>query len=440
MNTSGLSRRTLLRVSALAATSVGVLAAAGCSGSSSGGAAAGGGGTVTWSTWGTPEELKLLEEFNDQFTEQHPDITITFQPVASYDEYHTKLLTQLTSGTGPDVFYIGDDRVASVIPNNVLAPLDEHLAGAESPISKDDFSAEVYGIAELDGSLYALPNDVNPDAWWYNKNVLQAAGITEDPAELAANGQWTTAKFLEMSDAIKAAGLATFSFWNYWANHASWITSQGGAVYDESGAYVANTDPVSVAAMEEFAARCQNGEFLVADTLPEGSGADNQFLTDKLAFFAQGRYTANTLESAGVDLGAYDIVDWPTPDGAPAATGLAASFLAINAKAADLEAAYTFFSAFLSADGQRIRLAGGTAVPSVAGADDIVTDAEFPAHAQTMLDMRDVGYTNFSTEAAVPGLSGTISNDHMLPMYEGKVPVQETLDNVAALVEAETQA
>ena len=111
--------------------------------------------------------------------------------------------------------------------------------------------------------------------------------------------------------------------------------------------------------------------------LPEGGDADTLFLTDKLAFFAQGRYTTNTLTSAGVDLSGYDVVCWPTPQGTPAPTGLAASFLAINAKAADVEAAYTFFSDFLSAEGQRIRLASGTAVPSIAGADDLVTDAGF---------------------------------------------------------------
>lgn len=437
MNTILLTRRNLMRLSALTAALGATAATTSCSGSSN---SSGGKGSVTWSTWGSPEELTLLEEFNDHFRSKHPEITLTFQPVASYEEYHTKLLAQLSSGTAPDVFYIGDDRVASVIPNKVLQPLDAQLTAAGSPITKENFSAEVYGIAELDGALYALPNDVNPDAWWYNKNVLKAAGVTEDPAELAASGKWTTEAFLAMSSAIKAAGLSTLAFWNYWATHASWMTSQGGAVYDDQGHYVANTDALSVAAMEQFAARCQAGEFLVADDLPEGGDADTLFLTDKLAFFAQGRYTTNTLTSAGVDLSGYDVVCWPTPQGTPAPTGLAASFLAINAKAADVEAAYTFFGDFLSAEGQRIRLASGTAVPSIAGADDLVTDAGFPAHAQTLLDMRDEGYTNYRTEAAVAGLSGKISTDCMLPLYQGKLTAQAALDNAAALVAKEAQA
>lgn len=426
-------------LSRISAVLVALSLTAACSGpGGSTGSGDGEAGTVTWSTWGSPEELIHFKEFNETFMEKHPDIKVNFQPVPSYDDYHTKLLTQLSSNSAPDVFYIGDDRVASVLPNGVLMSLDERLA-ADSTISTDDFNPDVYQLAQSEGQLYGLPNDVNPDTWWYNKSVLEAAGITEDPAELAANDEWTTEVFLEMSDKIKAADLSTLAVWNYWATHDSWMISQGGQVYDESGAFTANTDPASVAAMEEFSSRFQNEEFLVADILPEGSSSDTLFLTNKLGFYAQGRYTVSMLEGAGVDVDQFDVVRWPTPDGKASESGLASSFLAINAKTADEDSAYTFFSEFLSAEGQRIRLASGNAVPSIEGADEIVLDAGYPAHAQTMLDMRDSGFANFAPEAGVPNLSGTIANDYMLPMYQGKISVQEALDNVATLVADESQ-
>lgn len=78
-------------------------------------------GSVTWSTWGNPEEL-VFEEFNKDFMERHPDIRVDFQPVASYTDYHSKLTTQLTSGTAPDVFYAGDDRIASLQPTRCSNP------------------------------------------------------------------------------------------------------------------------------------------------------------------------------------------------------------------------------------------------------------------------------------------------------------------------------
>ena len=73
------------------------------------------------------------------------------------------------------------------------------------------------------------------------------------------------------------------------------------------------------------------------------------------------------------------------------------------------------------------------------GTDDLVTEGGYPEHAQTMLDMRDIGYSNFAVEAAVPDLSNSISVDYMQPMYEGKQDAATTLADVAALVAEKTE-
>ena len=410
---------------------------AACSGS--GGGDAGGKKVVTWSTWGTPDELKAFEAFNAQFMEKHSDIKVVFQPVPSYDEYHSKLNTQLTSGTAPDVFYLGDDKVTAVAVNNVLEPINSYIEAAGSAITLDQFTPEIYRVATIDDKIYGLPNDVNPDALWYDKEALKTAGITEDPAELAKSGEWTTDKFLEMTGKLKAADLHGAVYWNYWATHASWMVTQGGEVYNEDGDYVANTDATSVAAMDVMAQKFQNGEFVVADTMPKGNDADTGLVTHKIGFLVQGRYTISTIEGAGLDVNGYDVVRWPTPDGAEGSSAVAASFLAINAKSKNKDAAYTFFSEFLSKDGQETRLAdNGNALPSITGLDHLVTDSGKPANAQALIDMRDNGFSNFPAEAAVPNLSNQISNDFMLKLYQGKATTQETLDGVAALVKEKT--
>ncbi len=417
----------------LAGAAVAASSLSACSGSGSGG----GEGKVVWSTWGSPEDLKSYDEFQAAFKEEHPDIELVFQPTPSYSEYHSKLLTQLSSGTAPDVFYIGDDRVASVIRNDVLMPIGDKLS--DTSISEDDFAANVLDIGRWEGDLYALPNDVNPDALWYDKQALEAAGITDDPAELAENDQWTTEAFFDMTGKLAAAGLTGAVYWNYWATHDSFMTAAGGQVYDEDGNYVAHEDPASVQAMEEYAQRFQSEEMKLADLLPEGAGSETLLVTHQLGFLAAGRYTIGAIRGAGVDESLYDIVRWPTVDGTAKPTGVAASYLAINSEAADPDSAMEFFTSFLNAEGQRLRLEGtGNAVPSIKGADDIVLDSDYPAHAQTMLDMRDMGYSNFATEAAVPDLSNQISVEYMQPLYEGKSDAQSTLDAVAALVEEKT--
>ena len=421
------------RILAVGAASALMMGLAACS--------AGGGAsdsdTVVWSTWGTPEELTRFEEFNDEFMKRHPDIKVELQPVASYADYHSKLLAQLTSNTAPDVFYIGDDKIGQFVDAKVLMPLTELMESDASQTKPDDFFPGLFGAAETDGEIYAAPNDSNPDVLWYDKEALAAAGITEDPAALAESGEWTTDKYLEMNDKLAAAGLTGSMFWNYWATHYSWISAQGGTAYDESGAFVGNSDETTVEAVDTLGTYFQDGTFVVADTMPEGAGADSVFVTHKAGFFSQGRYTIGTVESAG-EQDSYDIVRWPTPDGQEAPTGVATSYLAINGKTDATDAAFTFWTEFLSAEGQTFRLeGGGNAVPSIKGADEVVLEGDYPAHAQTFLDMRDIGFEDYAAEAVVPGLSTDVS-DLFLALYEGKADAQATLDAVADLVADKT--
>lgn len=413
---------------------LGGLALSACSGSSGSSST----GQVIWSTWGSPEDLKSFDKVQEAFTNSHEDIELVFNPTPSYSEYHSKLLTQLSAGSAPDVFFVGDDHVASLLRNNVLLGLGDQLGEKTGGLTADSFNPSLLEVATWEDELYGLPNDVNPDTLWYDKETLAAAGIEEDPATLADNDEWTTEAFFEMLAKLKAAELNGASYYNYWATHYSWITSQGGQVYD-GDTFVAHQDPIAPAALQEFADRFVAGEQVVADLLPEGAGVDSLLVTHKLGFLAAGRYTIGSIRGAGVDETLYDVVRWPTPDGKSAPTGVAASYLAVNAKSADPDSALAFFGAFLNADGQRLRLEDqGNAVPSIEGADELVVEGGYPEHAQTMLDMRDMGYSNFAVEAAVPDLSTTIAVDHMLPLYAGSKDAATTLNDVAALIEKET--
>ncbi|EQM85734.1 ABC transporter substrate-binding protein [Microbacterium maritypicum] len=428
-----------LALGAAGALALGLAACSGGGGGGGGGVDADGNATVVWSTWGTADELTRYEEFNKDFMERHPDIKVKLQPVADYGDYHSKLLAQLTSNTAPDVFYVGDDKIGQFVDSNRLMPLSDLMDSKDSKTKKDDFFPGLFGAAENDGEVYAAPNDSNPDVFWYDKQALAAAGITEDPATLAENGEWTTDKFLEMNEKLHDAGLTGTMYWNYWATHWSWLSSQGlDAPYDDSGAFVANKDAATVESVQQLGDLFEDGTFVVADTLPDGAGADSVFVTHKAGFFVQGRYTIGTVDATG-EQDSYDIVQWPTPDGEAAPTGVATSFLAINGKTKVKDAAFTFWTEFLSAEGQTFRLqGGGNAVPSIKGADEVVLEDDYPAHAQTFLDMRDIGFEDYPAEARVPGLPTAIA-DEFLKLYQGKADAQETLDTIADVVKERSE-
>ncbi len=214
MNSNTFSRRNFV-AGALGAGAL--LATSACGGSAGGNSAS----QITWSTWGTPEEGQRFKTFNTAFKADNPSITATLQMVPSYSDYHSKLLTQLTSGTAPDVFYVGDDYLGKFVSAGVLMDLTPVVSGPDAKVTLADFNEALFGAGKTDKGIFALPNDCNPDVFWFDKKALAAAGITENPAELAAAGNWTIETFLAMCAKLAANGMTGAIFWNYWSTHWS---------------------------------------------------------------------------------------------------------------------------------------------------------------------------------------------------------------------------
>nr|WP_202512797.1 sugar ABC transporter substrate-binding protein [Streptomyces sp. SID3343] len=405
-------------------------ATAGC-GSGSGGSGSGSGKTeITWSTWGSPEELERFKEFDKDFQKRHPDIKVTLQAVPSYGDYHAKLLTQLSSKTAPDVFYVGDDFIGKFVSAGVVAPLDARMAAPDSKAKPADFVEGLYGGAKKGDRIFGIPNDANPEVLWYDKQALKDAGITDDPATLHAQGTWTMSTFLAMNAKLKAADKAGSIFYNWYGSTYSMINGSGGKVYD-GGKFVATTDPKSRQALKTLAEGYQDKTFLVADNLPKGNGVEVQFIKHKVGFVASGRYMIDTVMKGDKDN--YDIVPFPSETGAPAPSAVATSFLALNKDSKKADAAWTFLSEFVSKEGQTLRLkGGGNAVPSIKGAESVVMEG-YPAHAQTFVDTRDKGYANYPQEAAVPDLTANI-NDSLMKLWTGKVGFDQEMTDLNALV------
>jgi multiple sugar transport system substrate-binding protein len=104
--------------------------------------------------------------------------------------------------------------------------------------------------------------------------------------------------------------------------------------------------------------------------------------------------------------------------------------MVLNANAKNQAAAFQFLTNFVSKEGQIYRLqGGGNAVPSVSGADWVVTDGNLPANAPILLEARQIGYNNFATEARVPGLAEDIIKELDTLWLKGG-DVQATLQKI----------
>lgn len=120
---------------------------------------------------------KVFKDAKQEFEAANAGVTVNLQPIqANDDDYGTKLaLTQRSPDTAPDVFYEDTFKVRSDVDAGYLLKLDGQLATWDQ-WSKFNESAKAAGRGD-DGGIYAVPLGTDTRAIWYNKKVLQKAGI-----------------------------------------------------------------------------------------------------------------------------------------------------------------------------------------------------------------------------------------------------------------------
>jgi len=384
---------------------------------------------VTWSSWGNTGEVANLQEFTDAWNASQTAVRATYIPVPT-DGYDDKLLTQLNGGTAPDLFYVGDGQVATLVKNGVVADLTDMLSSEASQSKPEQFAGDLWGPARTaDGRLYGVPVDCNPLVIWYNRTLLQDAGVTEMPADQYEAGTWNWDTFQSMLDAIHEAGQTPFVLDDWWALRYSWVTNNGGAIYAD-GQFVANEDPKSMEAFQWLADNIAAEKITFAGSLPEGQGGDAMFMSNQLGFVSLGRWGLPLFrQNENLDC---DIVPYPTNTGNKIEpSGVAVAYWMMGAEIDNPEAAFAFYTHFVSPEGQAARLdTGGNAVPSIEGVENVVTDDDQPEHRQYFLDARDVGYGPLAEEAGTPGLS-TELNDLFEALWLDGGDVQAALDEIA---------
>jgi multiple sugar transport system substrate-binding protein len=390
---------------------------------------------IVWSTFGTLNELTRFTDFNTEFMTRHPDVESEFVAVPSYAEYHSKILTQLGAGQGPDVFYVSDEYIGRFVDSGQLLDLTDLLSGPDSQSQPDDFFEGLWGGAKTpEGRIFGVTNDCNPMVLWFNKPALAAAGIEDDPLALRDAGDWTWDAFTAMTDKLREAGKHGAVFYNSFLNNYSLIRANGGQVYDESGKFVASQDPKSVEALRFIYDNIKSKNFTYANALAQGQGPDALFISGQAGFESAGRWLLPTLKDT-LPPDEYDIVTWPTTTGNATEPGaVATSFLVINANTPHPAEAFQFLTEFVSKDGQIFRLqGGGNAVPSIKGADEVVLEDEVPAHAQIFLEVRENGFVLPAEETRVPGLPQDILKG-LEPLWLGEGDFEATVESLGQMV------
>ena len=156
-----------------AALSALVLAAAGCGGDDDGGAADGGPVTLTFANWASAEDATRdgMLDLIKRFEQANSDIKIKSESVP-FSDIGQNLVLRVNSGNPPDVAQISGNDTFAVAATGGLADLDESLTDVKGQLIPDDVE-----MGTIDGKWVAMPWKDSPQGFFYNKKVMEEAGL-----------------------------------------------------------------------------------------------------------------------------------------------------------------------------------------------------------------------------------------------------------------------
>jgi multiple sugar transport system substrate-binding protein len=358
-------------------------------GGNAGGGGGGAGGSLTWGSWANPGEGERFKQYSKDY-QQKNGTAITWQQVVG--DYQAKILTQLAGGTAPDAFYVGDSSMAPLVGSGKLVDLTEYLNSADSPVKPDStFPGLIQWCKGENGGLYGVPVDCNPKVFWFNKGLLDQAGVTTNPAAAFEAGSWNQAALDDLLNKVKGTGKRGMVVEANWFDIASLITTFGGTAFDDKKA-VFDQDSKAMEVLGWLFDHFKAETITYGGSLPKGQGVDALFYGGQLATIQYGRWILPNLKK--LKNLQFDIAPMPSDTGKdikPVAVYTAA--MSVNTDAKNKEGALKFMANYVSADGQRARLSGGgNAVPSTKGLDEVVTEGGLPEHGKYFVEVAAKGY------------------------------------------------
>jgi len=122
-----------------------------------------------------------------EFNERNPDIHVKHEIIEQ--GYGSVLLTSFAAGNAPDLFWVGSGQAHSFIERNVLYDITPLIE--KDGIDMGDFFESTLEPYRLNGRYFALPNDACSCVLFYNRKLLEEAGVP------FPNGPWKYNEFVD---------------------------------------------------------------------------------------------------------------------------------------------------------------------------------------------------------------------------------------------------
>ena len=334
----------------------------------------------------------------EAYMKNHPDTSVVLDLPAG--DMWTKLKVLLASGAAPDVFRMDDEIYPSFAITGTLMDLTERI---KSEMPYDDYFLSSKAVYTFQGKMYALPVWGGVVVLYYNKNLLDEAGVAHP---LHNSDNYKLDQFLadckkitqdkDNDGRIDVYGVGQRDWWPYWQE---FIWRFGGSIYNREMTKSTLAGPKAIAGMQYYADLRLKHKVAPSAAVQREEGGEGGgfalFTAGRMAYWEDGPWPLINLRKIdGLD---YDMGIVPAGEYGPQ-TRIPWDSMAIKADAKDPDTAWSFMKevgspAFL----QRLARQGTLpALRSVAKSEHFAFNKDTPEDEETFLNQANPAWGRLS--------------------------------------------
>lgn len=177
-------------------------------------------------SYARPDQVGMIDEHLKAFRERYPQIQIQQSP----EGVGAKLIAAAAAGTPPDLIRSYPQDINDYAARGILLDLTPRIkASREIDLRDPDLPQTGFDEMRLGNGLYAIPDTQAAVLIFYNRDLLQKAGLKE-PAD-----SWTAADALATARQATnaAAGTWGFNITRSGVRMMPWVWGNGGDYFDE---------------------------------------------------------------------------------------------------------------------------------------------------------------------------------------------------------------
>jgi multiple sugar transport system substrate-binding protein len=322
---------------------------------------------VTYAYWDVNQK-PAMDKIITQFNQKYPNIKVSSE-ITPWAQYWTKLQTQGSSNTLPDVFWINGPNFQLYASNGQLAPLTPLTDSKQ--VDPGNYPDALNKLYSLDGKPYGVPKDYDTVGLWYNKAIFAEAGVPTPTADWKWEDFHKAAKTI--SDKLKSKGIYGVAATLNGGQEAYYntILQAGGSVISADGKKSGYDDPLSVKGLQ-----------LWADLIADGSSPTLQQMSDtppnkwfdngKAAMEWTGTWQVSEIKASPVSA---DASVAPLPSDSRKATVIHGLANVVSAKSKNLQAAQAFQAYLGTKEAALTQAQMGAANPAFTGTQQAFVDS-----------------------------------------------------------------